>query len=127
MRVSSASKPPGDARPSRTSSSIPHRNAASVLPEPVGAAISVWRPEGMAGRPAPGGADAAGATRGADGDRTAGWKVAGGREGPRPSGEEGRRVYPKMTRISRSEGAAAAAPCLRPQASVPADGLLDVD
>jgi hypothetical protein len=31
------------ARPSRTSSSIADRKAASVLPEPVGAAISAWR------------------------------------------------------------------------------------
>ena len=27
------------------------RNAARVLPEPVGAAISVWRPSAMAGQP----------------------------------------------------------------------------
>ena len=31
--------------------SMPHRNAVSVLPEPVGARISVWSPAAMAGQP----------------------------------------------------------------------------
>jgi hypothetical protein len=30
---------------------MPHRNAVSVLPEPVGARISVWSPLAMAGQP----------------------------------------------------------------------------
>ncbi len=30
---------------------MPHRNAESVLPEPVGARISVWAPLAMAGQP----------------------------------------------------------------------------
>src|SRR5215207_9471154 len=30
---------------------MPHRNAASVLPEPVGARTSVWSPEAIAGQP----------------------------------------------------------------------------
>ena len=34
-----------------TSRSMPHRKAASVLPEPVGARISVWSPAAMAGQP----------------------------------------------------------------------------
>ena len=33
------------------SRSMPHRNAVSVLPEPVGARISVWSPDAMAGHP----------------------------------------------------------------------------
>ena len=37
------------ASPWRTSASIAARKAASVLPEPVGAAISVWRPAWIAG------------------------------------------------------------------------------
>src|SRR6476646_7101367 len=37
--------------PSRTRSSIALRNAASVLPEPVGAAISVWWPLRIAVHP----------------------------------------------------------------------------
>ena len=36
--------------PSRTSASMAQRNAASVLPEPVGAAISVWPPAAIAGQ-----------------------------------------------------------------------------
>ena len=39
------------ARARRTSPSMHIRNAASVLPEPVGAAMSVWRPRAMAGQP----------------------------------------------------------------------------
>ncbi len=46
MRVSSG-KP--HCSPSRTSSSIAARNAASVLPEPVGAAISTSLPDWIAG------------------------------------------------------------------------------
>lgn len=30
---------------------MPHRNAVSVLPEPVGARISVWSPDAIAGHP----------------------------------------------------------------------------
>ena len=30
---------------------MPHRNAASVLPDPVGAQISVFSPEEIAGQP----------------------------------------------------------------------------
>src|SRR5690554_5935838 len=30
---------------------MPHRKAASVLPEPVGARIRLWRPPAMAGQP----------------------------------------------------------------------------
>src|SRR5262245_11591342 len=41
--------PPG--RGSDTSRSMPHRNAASVLPDPVGARMSVWSPPAMAGQP----------------------------------------------------------------------------
>src|SRR5262245_55967475 len=37
--------------PSRTRSSIAVRNAASVLPDPVGAAMSVWRRARMAAQP----------------------------------------------------------------------------
>ena len=37
---------------SRASRSIPQRNAASVLPEPVGAQISVLAPVAIAGQPA---------------------------------------------------------------------------
>ena len=37
---------------SRTSSSMAHRNAARVLPEPVGAAISVWLAALIAGHAA---------------------------------------------------------------------------
>ena len=36
---------------SLNSSSMPHRNAANVLPEPVGARIRVWSPRWMAGQP----------------------------------------------------------------------------
>ena len=36
---------------SRARRSIPHRNAVSVLPEPVGAQISVFAPEAIAGQP----------------------------------------------------------------------------
>ena len=36
---------------SRSSRSIPQRNAASVLPEPVGARIRVWSPAAIAGQP----------------------------------------------------------------------------
>ena len=35
----------------RASESIPHRKALSVLPEPVGAQISVFAPEAIAGQP----------------------------------------------------------------------------
>ena len=45
-RVTSCSPP---AAPSRTSESMAARNAASVLPEPVGAAISAWLPLAIAG------------------------------------------------------------------------------
>ena len=45
-RVTSRSRP---STPSRTSESMAARNAANVLPEPVGAAISAWRPLPMAG------------------------------------------------------------------------------
>ena len=45
-RVSSGSDP---ASASRTNSSMAHRNAARVLPEPVGAAMSVWLAALMAG------------------------------------------------------------------------------
>src|ERR1700726_4043357 len=44
--VASAS---GASRPCRTRSSIAARKAASVLPDPVGAAMSVWRPALIAG------------------------------------------------------------------------------
>ena len=40
------------AMPSRTSSSITARKAASVLPEPVGAAMSTWRLAAIAGHAA---------------------------------------------------------------------------
>src|SRR5574341_883094 len=52
------------------------RNAARVLPEPVGAAIRVWRPERMASQPW----DWAGVgspNRSANQRETAGWKVEG--------------------------------------------------
>ena len=47
---------PGCARSARATGSVisrsmPHRKAASVLPEPVGARISVWSPAAMAGQP----------------------------------------------------------------------------
>src|SRR6478736_4409499 len=45
MRVTSSSCPP-TAR--RTRPSMPARNAARVLPDPVGAMMSVWRPEPLA-------------------------------------------------------------------------------
>ena len=48
-RTSSGSSP--RSRPSRSSSSIAVRNAASVLPEPVGAAISVFSPRRIACQP----------------------------------------------------------------------------
>ena len=35
------------------SRSIAHRNAARVLPDPVGARISVWSPAAIAGQPRP--------------------------------------------------------------------------
>ena len=38
-------------RPSQSSSSSAVRNAASVLPDPVGAAISVWRRSRIAAQP----------------------------------------------------------------------------
>src|SRR5215471_8069549 len=41
--------PPG--RGWDTSRSMPHRKAASVLPEPVGARMSVWSPAAIAGHP----------------------------------------------------------------------------
>src|SRR5580704_5147961 len=44
--VASAS---GASRPCRTRSSIAARKAASVLPDPVGAAMRVWRPALIAG------------------------------------------------------------------------------
>src|ERR1700722_7831938 len=44
--VASAS---GASRPCRTKSSIAARKAASVLPDPVGAAMRVWRPGLIAG------------------------------------------------------------------------------
>src|ERR1700722_19815814 len=40
----------GDSRPCRTRSSIAARKAASVLPDPVGAAMRVWRPALIAGQ-----------------------------------------------------------------------------
>src|ERR1700677_320539 len=40
----------GASRPCRTKSSIAARKAASVLPEPVGAAMRVWRPALIAGQ-----------------------------------------------------------------------------
>ena len=46
-RVTSRSRP---AAPSRISESMAARNAASVLPEPVGAAISACRPLAIAGQ-----------------------------------------------------------------------------
>ncbi len=46
-RVTSRSRP---AAPSRTSESMAARNAASVLPEPVGAAISACWPLAIAGQ-----------------------------------------------------------------------------
>ena len=46
--ASRRARPP--ASPWRTSPSIAARNAASVLPEPVGAAISTWRPAWIAGQ-----------------------------------------------------------------------------
>ncbi len=73
-RVSSASQP---ASASCTSSSIAARNAASVLPEPVGAAISVCRPARIAGQAAACGAVGAGNAR-ANQAATAGWKVSSG-------------------------------------------------
>ena len=48
--VSSASVPV--ARAVRTSSSMTARKAASVLPEPVGAAIRTWRPAAICGHAA---------------------------------------------------------------------------
>src|ERR1700722_18925770 len=45
--VASAS---GASRPCRTKSSIAARKAASVLPDPVGAAMRVWRPALVAGQ-----------------------------------------------------------------------------
>src|SRR4029453_16706425 len=43
--------PAPSGRGSDTSRSMPHRNAASVLPDPVGARVSVWSPPAMAGQP----------------------------------------------------------------------------
>src|SRR5690606_22997199 len=45
-----ASGRPPVARPWRTSASIADMNAVRVLPEPVGAATRVWRPEPIAGQ-----------------------------------------------------------------------------
>ena len=49
-RSASRRRAPPSARPCRTSPSIAARNAASVLPEPVGAAISTCRPAWIAGQ-----------------------------------------------------------------------------
>src|SRR6266542_2941887 len=53
LGASSASPPavPGSPLALRASVSIPHRNAASVFPEPVGAQISVFAPPVMSGQP----------------------------------------------------------------------------
>ena len=51
-RPSSRRRRPPGARPSRTRPSSAARNAVSVLPEPVGAATSVWRPARIAGQAA---------------------------------------------------------------------------
>ena len=61
--------------PSRTSSSIAARNAASVLPEPVGAAISVGGARGSPARRAPARRSAPGNVR-RNQSATAGWKPA---------------------------------------------------
>ena len=67
----------GCSTPRRTRSSIAARNAASVLPEPVGAAISVLRPERIAGHAsACAGVGAANVRR--NQLATAGWKVSSG-------------------------------------------------
>ncbi len=61
LSTSTASARSGDTYTSRvpaacgggplTRRSMPHRKAASVLPEPVGARMSVWSPPAMAGHP----------------------------------------------------------------------------
>ena len=72
-RVASSSRP---STPSCTSASIAARNAASVLPDPVGAAISACRPLAIAGQAA---ACAAVAVRKVASNQawTAGWKREG--------------------------------------------------
>src|SRR5580693_3008910 len=70
MRVSSGSAP---SIPSRTSWSIAARNAAKVLPDPVGAATSTLRPDWIAGHAST--CAGVGASKVlANHDATAGWK-----------------------------------------------------
>ena len=71
----SSGRPPSTA--SRTSVSIAARNAASVLPEPVGAAMSVCRPARIAGQARVCGSVGAANARENQAD-TAGWKRARG-------------------------------------------------
>ena len=61
--------------PGGAATSIAERNAASVLPEPVGAAISVLRPSRMSGQPSRCGGVGS-PSRSANQVRTAGWKSA---------------------------------------------------
>ncbi len=72
-----SARPSGEASPSRTSASIAAMNAVSVLPDPVGAATSVFRPDAIAGHAsacASVGAGKAPANQAA----TAGWKARSG-------------------------------------------------
>ncbi len=79
MRVTASSSP---APASRTSWSMPARKAASVLPEPVGAATSVVSPARMRGQPSAC-ASVGRSKRRSNQARTTGWKAA---SGPAPEG-----------------------------------------
>ena len=94
-RVTSRSSP---AAPSRTSESIAARKAASVLPEPVGAAISACWPLAMAGHASSCAGVAPCGNVWANHACTAGWNWGSGMDGT---------LYKERNRFPSSPGAAA--------------------